>query len=97
MAGPHLSTAVARLSSQIKKWTCDYDRRFHRIHSYLEQAKNLTLKGSLSTGDIDKVVLIAWPDSDLAGDFMSTRNTRSFFLEARAERRSFSISWGSKK
>ena len=98
MAGPHLSTVVARLSSQITKWTRDSDRRLHRIYSYLEQAKNLTLKGSLSTGDIDKVVLIAWPDADLAGDFMSTKSTSGFFLEARgAEGRSFPISWGSKK
>ena len=46
MAGPHLSTVVARLSSQITKWTRDSDRRLHRIYSYLEQAKELTLKGA---------------------------------------------------
>ena len=90
MSGPHLSTVVPRLSSLITKWTRDSDRRFHRIYFYLEQAKNLTLKGSLSTGDIDKVVLIAWPDADLAGEFMSTKNTNGFFLEPRgAEGRSF--------
>ena len=49
MSGPRLSTVVARLSSQITKWTRDSDRRLHRIYSYLAQAKNLTLKGSLST------------------------------------------------
>ena len=59
---------------------------------------NTTLKGSLSTGDIDKVVRIAWPDADLAIDFMSTKSTNGFLLEARgAEGRSFHISWGSKK
>ena len=98
MSGPHLSTVVAGLSSQITKWTRDSDRRLHRIYSYLEQARNLTLKGSLSTGDIDKVVLIAWPDADLAGDLMSTRSTSVFFLEVSgAEGRSFPISWGSKQ
>ena len=98
MARPHLSTVVARLSSQITKWTRDCDRRLHRIYSYLEQAKNFTLKGSLSTGNIDKVVLIAWPDADLAGDFMSTKNTSGFFLEVRGtEGSSFPISWRSKK
>ena len=98
MAGPHLSTVVARLSSQITKWTRDSDRRLHRIYSYLAQAKKLTLKGSLSTGDVNEVMLIAWPDADLAGDFMTTKSTSGFFLEARgAEGRSFPISWGSKK
>ena len=97
-SGPHLSTKVARLSPQITKWTRVSDRRLHRIYPYLEQEKNLTLKGSLSTGDIDKVVLIAWPDADLAGDPMSTKSTSGFFLEARgSEGRSFPISWGSKK
>ena len=44
------------------------------------------------------MVLIAWPDADLAGDFMSTRSASGFFLEARgADGRSFPISWGSKK
>jgi len=44
------------------------------------------------------VMLIAWPDADLAGDFMTTKSTSGFFLEARrAEGRSFPISWGSKK
>ena len=52
----------------------------------------------LSTGDIDKVVLIAWPDADLAGDIMSTKSTSGFFVEARgAKGRFFPISWGSKK
>ena len=83
MAAPHLFTVVARLSSQITKWTRASDRRRHRIYSYVEQAKNFILKGSLSTDDIDKVVPIAWPDADLAGDFMSTKNTSGFFLEAR--------------
>ena len=56
------------------------------------------MKGSLSTGDIDKVVLIAWPDADLAGDFMFTKTTSGFFWEARgADGRSFSISWRIKK
>ena len=56
------------------------------------------MKGSLSTGDVNKVVLIAWPDADLAGDFMSAKSTRGFFLEVRgAEGRSCPISWGSKK
>ena len=86
------------MSSQITKRTCDSDRRFHRSHSYLEQAKKPTVNESLSTSVIEKVVLIAWQDADLACDLMSKINTSGFFLEARgAEGISFPISWGSKK
>ena len=48
MSGPHLSTVAAGLSSRVSKWTRDSDRRLHHIYSSLAQAKNLTLKGSLS-------------------------------------------------
>ena len=81
MSGPHRSTVAVRLPSQVTKWTCDFDRLLPRIYSYFAQAKNPTLKGPITTGDVNKVVLVARPDADLAGDFKSTKRTTGFFLE----------------
>ena len=52
--------------------------------------KNLTLERSLCIGDVNKVVLIAWPDADFAGDFIFTKSTSGFFQVVRkAKTRSF--------
>ena len=78
MAGMHLSTVVACLLFQITEWTRNFDQRLHHIYPFLEQAKTLTLKGFFSTGEINKVVLVARPDADLARDFVSTKSTSGF-------------------
>jgi hypothetical protein len=103
MAAPHLSIAVTRLSSQITKWTLDSDRRLHRIFSFINGFSGLTLRGSLSTADRDSSVLIAWPDADHAGDFMTTKSTSGYFVELASSRdvtkpeRNFPITWGCNK
>ena len=98
MSAPHLCVIVARLSSLLTKWSAEADRRLHRIYCYLHEHSDLTLRGVLSTADIDDFDLVAWPDADFAGDYMSTKSTSGFFLEVRGkDGRSFPISWGSKK
>ena len=98
MAAPHLSVAIGRLASQISKWTRESDRKLHRVYSYLKEASNLTLKGYLSTEDLSNVEIVAWPDADLCGDFMSTKSTSGFFMEVRGMNgRGMPVSWGSKK
>ena len=98
MAGPHLAVAVTRLSSQITKWTRDSDRRLHRIFAYLNDQKGISLKGSLSSADRDSMKILAWPDADFAGDFMTSKSTSGFFLEVGGlDGRSMPITWGSKK
>ena len=42
--------------------------------------------------------LIAWPDTDLNGDYMDTKSTSGFFLELVGERgRGMPLAWGAKK
>ena len=78
MAGLHLYILLARPSSQITKWTRDLEWKVQRIYSYMEMANNTYIY--LSTSDIDKVMLIAWLDADLAGNLVSTKSTGGFFL-----------------
>jgi hypothetical protein len=47
---------------------------------------------------LSNVELVAWPDADLCGDFMSTKSSSGFFLEVRGMNgRGMPMSWGSKK
>ena len=98
MAGPHIIVIVNRLSSQITKWSRDSDRKIHRVYSYLKEAHDMVLTGTLSTADRDTAEIIAWPDADHAGDYMHTKSTSGYYLEVRgAEGRTFPIGWGSKR
>ena len=56
---------VWALSSQMAKWTHDPDRRPHCIFCFPAQATDFTLKGFFSTGNVNELVVIAWPDADL--------------------------------
>ena len=98
MAGPHLSTIVSRLASQISKWNRDSDRRLHRVYCYIYGSINMVLTGTLSTADKDALCIVAWPDADFCGDVMSTRSTSGHYLEVEGlGGRCFPISWGSNK
>ena len=98
MAWPHLCTIVARLSSQISCWTADSDRRLHRVYCYINDSMELKLRGRMSTEDAEHLLIRAWPDADLAGDYMTTKSTSGFWLElAGGGDRCMPLAWGSKK
>ena len=52
------------------------------------------LRGELSTADWDHALVRSWPDSDLAGDYMTSKSTAGHFLElAGLGDRGFPITW----
>ena len=66
--------------------------------SYLHANADKVLTGTLSKPDRKHLKIIAWPDADLNGDFMSTKSTDGFFVElAGREGRGFPLAWGSHK
>ena len=75
MAAPWLTVAIQRLATQITKWSAEADRRLHRLFCYINSHPEQVLNGSLSTGDLATVQVVAWPDADLAGDIFSSKST----------------------
>eukprot|EP00972_Heterocapsa_arctica_P044235 6531529-Heterocapsa_arctica.AAC.1 len=72
---PQICVIVSRLASQITKWTADSDRRLLRVYCYLYGNADRVLTGTLATTDRANLKIVAWPDADLNGDFMSTKST----------------------
>lgn len=78
--------AVAVLSRSVKNWTKKNDRQLHRLMSYLEHHKKLSL---VMQGDIGflkklgwknlKLILKVFVDSDFAGDVPSPKSTTGVF------------------
>ena len=98
MAMPQICVIVSRLASQITKWSADSDRRLLRVYGYLHANADKVLTGTLAKSDRKHLKIIAWPDADLNGDFMSTKSTDGFFVElAGREGRGFPLAWGSHK
>ena len=98
MAMPQICVIVSRLASQITKWSADSDRRLLSVYGYLHANADKVLTGTLSKSDRKHLKIIAWPDADLNGDFMSTKSTDGFFVElAGREGRGFPLAWGSHK
>ena len=98
MAMPQLCVIVSRLASQITRWSADSDRRLLRVYGYLHANADQILTGTLSKSDRKHLKIVAWPDADLNGDFMSTKSTDGFFVElAGREGRGFPLAWGSHK
>lgn len=98
MALPSLSVVISRLASQITKWTAESDRRLLRVYAYLQGSLDVTLSGSLAVSDRQGIRLVAWPDADLNGCYLTTKSTSGFFLElVGADGRSFPLNWGSKR
>ena len=98
IACPRIATIVSRMSSRITRWTRNDDRRLHRVYCFLHTHSSLTLKGSLSSNDLQDFVLVAWPDANYCGDTEDARSTSGFHLEVQGGGgRCFPIAWGSKK
>ena len=98
MAMPYLCVVISRLSSQISRWTKDSDRRLLRVYSYLQNALDIKLRGSMSTADAESIKLVAWPDADLNGDVHDTKSTSGFYLEmVGSDGRGMPLAWGAKK
>ena len=98
MALPSLSVVISRLASQITKWTAESDRRLLRVYAYLQGPIDVMLSGSLAVSDRQNIRLVAWPDADLNGCYLTTKSTSGFFLElVGADGRSFPLNWGSKR
>ena len=97
-ACPQITTIVSRMSSRITRWTKNDDRRLHRVYCFLDSHSALTLKGCLSTQDLNDFALVAWPDANYCGDVEDTKSTSGFLLELQgSDGRCFPLSWGSKK
>ena len=98
MCNPNLCVPVQRLATQVNKWSAEADRRLTRLYQYVKHSADWVLTGSLSTRDLDSLILRAWPDADLCGDVWSSKSTSGFFLELSGlEGRFFPLSWGSKR
>ena len=97
MAGPALSVAIMRLTRFVTKWTQEQDRCLVRLYSWLKHHPTWMLTGELSSQDWAIVVLRSWPDSDLNGDWMTSKSTAGLFIElAGAEGRGFPLAWSCK-
>ena len=97
MAGPQLSIAIMRLTRFVTKWMQEQDRCLIRMYSWLKHHPKMMLTGALSRQDWTKVVLRSWPDSDLAGDWMTSKSTAGLFIElAGLEDRGFPLTWSCK-
>ena len=81
IAMPQICVIVSRLASQITKCSADSDRRLLRVYGYLHANADKMLTGTLAKSDRKHLKIIAWPDADLNGDFMSTKSTDGFFVE----------------
>ena len=94
MAMPQICDIASRLASQIAKWSADSDRRLLRVHANTDTL----LTGMLAKSYRKHLKIIAWPDAELNGDFMSTKSTDGFFVElAGRGGRGFPLAWGSRK
>eukprot|EP00972_Heterocapsa_arctica_P076618 11303025-Heterocapsa_arctica.AAC.1 len=58
MALPNIIVAVARLASELSRWTAESGRKLHRLYSYVHNHYGMRLTGTLSTNDIDVVTII---------------------------------------
>ena len=97
MAGPALSIAIMRLTRFVTKWMMEQDRCLVRVFAWLKFHCDYILTGELSAADWDFCVVRSWPDSDLAGDYMTSKSTASLFIElAGLEGRGYPIAWSCK-
>ena len=81
MAVPQALTPVCRLASELSRWSKDNDRKLYRLYCYLYCYPDLVLVRSLSTGDREKIKVIAWPDADLNSETNSSKSTSGCFID----------------
>ena len=81
MAMLQFCVTVPRLASQITRWSADSMRWLLRVYGYLHANPDKDVTSTISKSDPKKLKIIAWPDANFNGDFMSTKRTDSFFVE----------------
>ena len=92
VAMPQTYVIASQLASQITKWSADSDRQLLHVYGYLHANADRVLTGTLSKSDRKHLKIIAWPDADLNGNFMSKKSTDGFFVKL-AEREGGASPW----
>lgn len=94
---PDIGYAVISLSRQVHKWTIKSERDLYRILQYLKGTINLGIKSIIRHEDRDQLELVAYIESDFAGDRQTRRSTSGWtiFLKGPAGTHSI-VDWGSK-
>jgi hypothetical protein len=98
MATPNIMVAVGRLASELSRWTAESDRKLLRLYSYVHCFADLRLRGTLSTQDLDSLILIGWPDADFNSDPNTSKSHSGCWIELSAgSGNSFPLHWYSKR
>ena len=99
LAHPLTALAVQRLSTRITKWSAECDRRMVRVFEFLATWPDAMLEGWLSDSDLDTASLHMHVDSDLCGDFLSTKSTNGAWLYVKGaeEGAEIAVDWGCNK
>jgi hypothetical protein len=97
MALPNIVVAVGRLACELSRWTAESDRKLYRLYAYVHNHGGMRLTGTLSTGDLAELKIIAWPDADLNSDVSTSRSHSGGWIELSANGHCFPLTWYSKR
>ena len=70
---------LCKLARCVTKWTNACDRRLHRLVSYLQTSRDVTLE-AFCGDEADKLSLMVYADADFAGDIVSSKSTSGCYL-----------------
>lgn len=98
IARPDLMKAIADLTRRLTAWTKAFDRRLHRLMSYLFGSKNFKLQGQIGDHP-DKLYVSTYTDADHChcSAQEDTKSSSAMLMALEGPNSFWPISWASKK